>query len=248
MRTKIGLKAITAIQPNAIIWDATVRGFNARRQKSEAVTFSVFYRSIEGTQRWHRIGRFGVWTADQARKEAQRVLIARDLGEDPSGARMAVRQSPTVAELLDEYIADMQSGKVNGKKGSTIYTDNIRIKKHIAPHLGKLKVASVTQAHIEDCMNELPAGSAKRIIGLTGAIFSFAIKRKMQLDNPCSRVEKPKDVSRNRRLNDAEYTQLGKALNGNMISEIFLFLAVTGFRSGEAKNLRWDECDLERRI
>jgi integrase len=31
-----------------------------------------------------------------------------------------------------------------------------------------------------------------------------------------------------------------------MTSDIFLFLAVTGFRSGEAKDLRWAECDLER--
>ena len=33
-----------------------------------------------------------------------------------------------------------------------------------------------------------------------------------------------------------------------MISDIFLLLAVTGFRSGEAKNLRWEECDFERNI
>jgi integrase len=36
------------------------------------------------------------------------------------------------------------------------------------------------------------------------------------------------------------------ALKGGIISDIFLLLAVTGFRSSEAKNLRWSEVDLER--
>jgi integrase len=53
---------------------------------------------------------------------------------------------------------------------------------------------------------------------------------------------------RTRRLSEAEYAQLGAAINGSAISDIVLLLAVTGFRSSEAKNLRWSECDLERSI
>ena len=64
----------------------------------------------------------------------------------------------------------------------------------------------------------------------------------------CSGIEKPKEVKRNRRLSEAEYAQLGAALKGGVLSDIFLFLAVTGFRSGEARNLRWSELDLERSI
>src|SRR5580704_15952515 len=114
MRTKLGLRVITAMQPQTILWDSEVRGFCVRRQFSDVVTYSIVYRTLEGTQRWQRIGRHGVWTPDQARREAQKVLRARDLGEDPSGARNVLRQSPTVAQLLDDYIADMQSGKVIG--------------------------------------------------------------------------------------------------------------------------------------
>ena len=79
-------------------------------------------------------------------------------------------------------------------------------------------------------------------------MFSYAVKRKLVAVSPCKGVEKPADVKRNRRLGDAEYPQLGSALKGEMVSDIFLFLAVTGFRSSEAKNLRWYECDLERSI
>jgi integrase len=250
MGTKIGIRDILAMPPNTILWDAAVRGFNARRQKSDAITFSVFYRTQDQQQRWHRIGRFGVWTPEQARKEAQRVLRARDLGEDPSGARMAVRNSPTMATLCDEYLSDMQSGKLNWKKSSTIKADISRIVTHIKPKLGKLRVASVTQADVEAFMHQISPGSAKRIVGLTSAIFSWAIKRKLRLDNPCRGIETPKDNKRLRRLSVAEYAQLWKVLNdgSNAAADIFMLLAVTGFRSGEARLMKYSELDLDRRI
>jgi integrase len=250
MATKIGIRDILAMQPGDILWDATVKGFNARRQKSEAITFSVFYRTHEQYQRWHRIGHFGVWTPEQARKEAQRVLRARDLGEDPSGARMAVRNSPTVAELCDEYVAEMDAHRLNGKKASTIKSDKSRIATHIRPKLGKLKVVSATQADVEAFMHQLSPGSAKRIIGLTGAIFSFAVKKKLRLDNPCHGIETPKDNNKLRRLSVSEYAQLGRVLNdgSNIASDIFLFLAVSGWRSGEARLLKHSELDLDRGI
>jgi integrase len=97
-------------------------------------------------------------------------------------------------------------------------------------------------------MRSLSRGSQGRTIGLLGAIFSYAVKRKLVVVNPVREVEKPPEARRNRRLSDAEYAQLGAALKGGIISDIFLLLAVTGFRSSEAKNLRWDECDVERNI
>jgi hypothetical protein len=115
MATKIGIRDVLKLQPHTFLWDSKVRGFHARRQFGDAVTFAVFYRNNEGLQRWHKIGRFGVWTVSQAREQAQRILRARDLGEDPSAERNALRNAMTMAELCDEYVADMQSGKVTGK-------------------------------------------------------------------------------------------------------------------------------------
>ena len=229
--------------PNSIIWDTEIPGLNVRRQFSEVVTYSIVYRTIEGVQRWQRIGRHGVWTPDLARKQGRSVLMARDLGKDPSAERMALRSAPTVSELCDEY-----EKRDNGKKAATIRSDRSRIKIHIKPKLGKLKVAAVTSEHVEDFMRSLNAGSKSRTVGLLGAIFSYAVKRKVRPDNPCRGVEKPPKARRTRRLSNDEYAQLGASLKGGIISDIFLLLAITGWRSGEAKNLRWEECDLERNI
>jgi integrase len=242
MKAKIGLKSIAAMPENSIIWDTEIHGLNVRRQFSNVVTYSVVYRTLDGIQRWQRIGRHGVWTPDLARKQARSVLMARDLGKDPSADRMALRSAPTVAELCDEY-----EKRDNGKKPETIRADKSRIKVHIKPQLGKLKVASVTSDHVEDLMRSLSDGNKRRVLGLLGAIFSYAVKRKMRSDNPCRGIDKPAETKRTRRLSELEYQLFGKAVNGGgTINDIFLLLAVTGFRSGEAKNLKWSECDLER--
>jgi integrase len=245
MRAKISLRAIGAMGPNSIIWDTEIRGLNARRQFSEVVTYSIVYQTLDGVQRWQKIGRHGTRTPDLARKQARSVLMARDLGKDPSADRMALRSAPTVSELCDEY-----QKSANGKKLSTLKSDASRIATHIKPKLGMMKVTSVTSEVVENFMNAISPGSAKRVTGLLGAIFSFAVKRKMRETNPCTGVEKPKDGKRTRRLSNDEYAQLGSALDteNNVATAVFLLLAVTGFRSGEAKNLRWSECDLERNI
>ena len=250
MVTKIGSRDVLTMQPHTILWDANPRGFHARRQYGDAVTFAVFYRNSEGLQRWHKIGRFGVWTPDQARKEAQRVLRARDLGEDPTTERMALRNSMTVAQLCDEYVADMRSGKVAGKKASTIKSDISRIAAHIKPKLGDRKIPGVTQEDVEKFMRSFNQGSARRVTGLLGAIFSYAVKRKLRETNPVHGLDKPADTKRMRRLSDVEYAQLWSALeNGdNAARDVFKLLVVSGWRSGEANNLRWSEVDLERRI
>src|ERR1700722_6723510 len=117
VRTKINLQAIADMQPNSIIWDTEIPGLNVRRQFSAVVTYSIVYRTLDGTQRWQRIGRHGVWTPDLARKQARSVLMARDLGKDPSAERIALRSAPTLSELCDEY-----QQRDHGKKPGTIRT------------------------------------------------------------------------------------------------------------------------------
>jgi Phage integrase, N-terminal SAM-like domain len=144
-RVRIGLREIQAMQPNTILWDLEVRGFVARRQFSDIITFSVVYRTRENVQRWQKLARFPILTPHMARQEAITVLRAKALGQDPAGDKMALRSGPTISELCDEY-----HQRDNGKKPGTIRTDKSRIKQHIKPKLGKLKVAAVTSEQIEE--------------------------------------------------------------------------------------------------
>jgi integrase len=252
IKMKIGLQIIAGMPPGPfLIWDSAVKGFCCRRQFSDAITYSVFFRTRTGLQRWMKIGRHGILTPTEARAEAIRILRAVTLGEDPANERYALRSGATMSELLDDYVADMQSVKLNGKKSSTISSDNSRIKNHIRPRFGKLRVSAITQSTVEEFMNSMSAGSAKRIIILLGSIFTFAINKGLRGDNPCSKIKKPPDVRRTRRLSEVEYAQLHKALSSasnSTAASVITFLAITGWRSGEARNLSWSELNLPRQI
>lgn len=44
-RKVIGLRDVRALEPGQIIWDSKVSGFGARRQKSAAISYVLFYRT-----------------------------------------------------------------------------------------------------------------------------------------------------------------------------------------------------------
>jgi integrase len=100
-------------------------------------------------------------------------------------------------------------------------------------------------------------GAASRTVGLLGAIFSYAVKRGMRPDNPVTGTLRYADGKRERRMSDAEYLALGRGLEDEAAATAAMwpaavaatrFLALTGWRRGEALGLRWSMVDLQRRV
>jgi hypothetical protein len=110
-----------------------VPGFGAQRRRSKTVSYFVFYRTQEGRQRWHTIGRAGSpWTPDTARDEALQVLAkAAAGGGDPAADKQAGRKAHTVSELCDMCWAGRRMTRSRKpKKANTLaafYAGNLRI-------------------------------------------------------------------------------------------------------------------------
>ncbi len=50
---------VEALQPGEVVWDGAVAGFGARRQSGTPITYVLKYRTTDGRQRFHRLGRHG---------------------------------------------------------------------------------------------------------------------------------------------------------------------------------------------
>lgn len=271
-----------------------VAGFGARRQRSEAIAYVVMYRTAEGRLRRYTIGRHGApWNPETARKEAKLILGRVAKGDDPAVEKREKRQAATVADLCDLYLDDAEAGRLLtrrgvAKKASTLATDKSRIERHIKPLLGTMKVPTVTRADVERFMHDVAdgetaqrvklakkralsnvrggKGAASRTLGLLGAIFAYAERKRMIAENPARGVIRYADGKRERRLSDAEYAAFGKGLakvaepppprKDGKPAKVTMwpaaiaaarFLALTGWRSGEALTLRWGMVDLARR-
>jgi integrase len=238
----ITLRTIADLAQNSIAWDrgrGAVSGFGARRQRGDAVSYIIKYRTVDGRQRWATIGRHGApWTPDLARAEAKRLLGAVVKGDDPAGAKQEARRSATIADLCDLYFEAVRSGRVltrrkTAKKLSTVDGDRGRIERHIKPLLGALKVATVTRDDIERFRDDVSEGAtaaaiktgkhglarvsggrgtATRAMGMLGAMFAFAVRRGLRNDNPVHGVDRHAYEPRQRRMTEAEYVALGEAL------------------------------------
>lgn len=241
---KIGLREVRALPPNTEIFDAgpgSVPGFGARRRVSEAVSYFVMFRTVEGRLRRFTIGQHGApWTPDQAREKALAVLAEAKVEQrDPSAEKRERREAATVADLCEAYLADAEAGRLltrrgASKKATTLATDRSRIEAHVLPLLGGMKVSAVTRADVERFMHAVAEGKsgkrvktgkprglsnvrggkgvATRTVGMLGALFTYAVRKGMCSTNPVAGVVRFADGQKERRLSDAEYAGLGKGL------------------------------------
>jgi len=239
---KLTKRAIDALRPDSsrdlYFWDDDVPGFGLRIKPSGIRTFMAQYRNAHGRSRRLTLGRYGVLTPEQARRDAKLALADVARGGDPVELRAAERGAMSMAELCDEYLERAENGKLitrrgKPKKSSTLYIDRGRIQRHIVPLLGRRTVKDISQADINRFLSDVIGGktaadiktvkrgraivkggqvAGSRTLGLLGAIFSYAVSQGYRPDNPCTGVVRPSDKKRKYRLDEEGYRTLEESL------------------------------------
>ena len=236
--------------------DDQLKGFALRVTATGTKSF-VVEKNIGNKVRRITLGKFGALTAEQARKEAQKIIGQIATGIDPIAERLAAKMSAiTLNDVFEDYIKARKSLKHN-----TLY--NYRRVLTIAfESWGKKPLVSITKdkvaKHHEKLGKEHGEAYANLAMRLLRALFNFAAGqyedahgRTMITENPVKRLSQTRAWYRVERRQSfikshdlAAWYQGVQALQNETLRDYLLVLILTGLRRQEAATLRWDQIDL----
>jgi integrase len=214
--TKRTVEATPATGKRAYVWDTELRGFGVIVTEHGRRVYVVQYRlpglGRRGFAKRVTIGEHGTVTTEQARDTARRLLASVTTGGDPAASRRARKEAPTMRELGDDFLADVQAHR----KPRTSAEYARLWGKHVLPALATKKAADVTITdvrRVHRAMRETPY-LANRVLALLGSAFAFAEREgvRARRTNPAHDVETYPEQSRERFLAPDEVKRLGEAL------------------------------------
>lgn len=246
--TKSEIDNLPAIQKDQFYWDSELKGFGLRVSPRGKKTFVVQYRHAGRTQRF-RIGHYGKITVHEARRDAKIMLGEIARGKSPAKYIGEGRNSPTLETVAKRFMTEHVLVRLKPTTQSD-YRHNL--KANILPELGARKIVDITHKDVQALhlkMKDTPT-QANRTISVLSKIFNLCEKWGLRdgATNPCTQIERYKETSRHRFLDQDELTKLWETLdaikNEGQISEYaiaaFKLLILTGCRLGEIRTLKWD--------
>lgn len=255
---KLTKRYVEAIKPHpdreVVEFDSELRGFAIRVWPSGKRVYFVKYRTREGRQRKPTIGVHDIITAEQARDDARQWLAQAARGGDPAHTKREARETPTVAEFAERYLA--KHARIH-KKASSLANDERLLAKRILPALGRRKLNEVSREDVARLHEELRSTpyEANRLLALLSKMFNLAEEWGVRPEgsNPCRRVRKFGERKRQRFLGSDELARLGTVLadeerhrtHSPSVFAAIKLLLFTGCRLSEILMLRWDEVDLD---
>lgn len=250
------------------LWDGDIKGFGCKIEPGGTKSFVLQYRTWERLKRRVVLGRVGVMTLEEARRDARAKLGDVAKGGDPAKDQQNAKNGLTVGALCDWYLEEATAGRLLGRnrttiKSSSLAMDRSRIESHIRPLLGRKHVAKLRLPDIEAMQIAIAEGktarprgegrggvtrggkgAASRSVSTIHSIFAHAKRAGLIEANPALGVRKFPDRKKTRRLNRREIREFGAAMRDAAETEhpvglaILRLLVLAGLRLNEAQSLQ----------
>lgn len=253
---KLTKRAVDIIYPedrDRDYYDDALKSFGVRVRKSGRKTYFVMSRE-RGRMRRITIGKHGVLTTEEARKQAMKILHDLSVGIDPTAEKKKIKETGTVRSLSTRFLKEYVPVHL---KPSTQREYRRSIELFINPKLGSYLISDITRTDIASLHHGLRKKpyQANRTLGVLSVMFNQAELWGMraELSNPCRGVKKYKETKRERFLSVEELGRLGAALKDeeslapSAVACVRL-LALTGCRLSEIQKLKWEHVDFTRNM
>ena len=222
MKGKITKSAVDRLRPGKFIADSEVKGFIARRLPSGVITYGFQYRTPDGRRPWISLGLHGQVTAEQARTLAKKRAgeVAND--RDPAADRKRNGNASTVNAVLDEYIErDVRARKLRSAHDIISSFDRL-----VRPRIGARSIYDLRRSDIGELLDGIQdrngAVMADRTLAHLRAAFNWQAARDDSFVPPIVKRmarTKPKELARDRTLDDCEIRDVWNALDQLTIGE-----------------------------
>jgi integrase len=238
-----------------IVWDTHVTGFGLQPRPSGMKTFILVYRNKAGRVRRLTIGRYGQVTVDQAREAAKHYNGVIALGGDSVMDRKRDRTAKTLDEVFVRYIAE----HLTPNRSDQAVRSAKRVQRFIAKSLGKQLASELKPSDVRVALEKFRnnSGNYNLVRTYVAAAWNWGRDFGLILDdarNPVDGVETLPSTPRSRRITEAEYRAVFKAIN-ELVTErrkdpsrllACAFVIATGCRPIEAARLRRDDIYRDR--
>jgi integrase len=205
------------------------------------------------------------WIVDYTDQNGQRHIKTFDRKKDAdahaatvkvdvsSGVHTPENRSVTVAEAADNWIRYVE---LEGRERSTVAQYRQHVDQHIAPRIGREKLAKLTAPRInvfrDDLLKELSRPLARKVLTSLKAILKDAKRRGNVAQNVAADVSIAADRRGNGKLKigvdiptPVEIRTIVHAAQGRW-RPFLIVAAFTGLRASELRGLRWADIDLKR--
>lgn len=151
------------------------------------------------------------------------------------------------------YVMWTELYKKKTVKMTTIYKNHSYYNSRVKNSIGKMYLQDIKTYHVQKFLNDLidsglAHGTVSNIRFMLSDMFDKAVLSEYIRKNPCTGVEMPKEVKKERRVLTREEQEKFFTFASSYIHiNVLKFAVTTGCRIGEVLGLKWEDCDFGKR-